>query len=291
MTTADITIVRKGDPAYPTLLAQIADPPAQLYCRGNIQLLNSFCVAVVGTRRISDYGRQATTELAGALAAAGITIISGLALGVDAVAHRAALDIGGTTIAVLGAGVGDDTIGPPSNLPLAHDIIVRGGLIVSEYPVGAPAHPGTFPERNRIISGLSHGVVITEADRDSGSLITAHCALDQNRDVFAVPGSIYWPRSIGTNWLISQGARPVVSATDILDQYQLDTATRQGTVSTDDPLQQDILAILTSEGPATADALASKSGTDAAHTMAALTLLELAGAICRTNGIYSPTHS
>lgn len=275
-----VTTIYKEDARYPQLLSKIADPPQQLYCRGNVSLLGEFCVAVVGTRKASDYGLRACGDIAGGLAAAGVVVVSGLALGVDAAAHRATLDAAGQTIAVLGSGVGDDTMGPPSNIPLAHDILAKGGLIISEYPVGQEASAWSFPQRNRIISGISRGVVVIEADKDSGSLITAKSALDQDRDVFAVPGSIYWPRSVGTNWLITQGARPVSAAKDVLDAYQLEQLPLpEQIVSTRDPLETRILALLRENGPMHQESLVAASDSDASHVMAAITHMELRGDI------------
>ena len=281
----DIVRIDTEDGRYPDLLSRISDPPKRLYCRGDVTLLGSFCVAVVGTRRASDYGKQACRDIAGGLASSGVTVVSGMALGIDAVAHRAALDAKGRTIAVLGAGVGDATMGPRSNVPLAYDILSHGGLIISEYPEGQGASTWTFPVRNRIISGLCRGVLVVEADQESGSLITAKAALDQDRDVFAVPGSIYWPRSAGTNWLIGQGARPVSSAVDILETYQLRQVPLPGTaVSTPDPVQTRILALLRENGPMHLESLASSVDHDASRVMAAVALLELGGAIRHQGG-------
>ena len=282
-----IVAIYKEDDRYPRLLAQIADPPAVLYCRGNLELLDSFCVAVVGTRKASDYGHQACRDITGHLASSGITIVSGLATGIDTAAHRTALDVSGATIAVFGTGIADVDIFPRGNVGLAHEIIDVGGLIVSEYPAGTGGQPWMFPRRNRIISGLSRGVLVIEADKDSGSLITAKSALDQNRDVFAVPGSIYWPRSVGTNWLIQQGARPVVSAIDILQSYQLRQVplpSDSAGVSTQDPVQEKILAILKSDGPMHMDTLAANAGFEVSRVMGAVALLELNGHI-RNQGV------
>jgi DNA processing protein len=266
-------------------LAKISDPPAQLYCRGDVSLLDSFCVAVVGTRKISDYGRQATRDIAGTLASAGVTVVSGLASGVDTAAHRATLEVGGKTIAVFGTGVDDASIFPADNLPLAHEILEKGGLLVSEYEPGTPGQRFTFPARNRIISGLSRGVLVVEADLKSGSLITAKCALDQDRDVFAVPGSIYWPRSVGSNSLIAQGARPVSVAADILECYRLKQIPLPETaVSTEDPVQQSILALLRINGPMHLDAIGANAGFDVPRVMAAVALLELTSAIRHQGG-------
>ncbi|HYU64864.1 MAG TPA: DNA-processing protein DprA, partial [Candidatus Paceibacterota bacterium] len=196
-----INLTRK-DKTYPKLLSQIHQPPKMLYYRGNISLFQTPCLAVVGTRKLTPYGQEATRFLVHDLIKASCTIVSGLALGIDAAAHTAALEAGGNTIAVLGSGIDDESIYPRTNFNLAHKILNHNGLIVSEYPEGTKAQHFTFPARNRIISGLSRGVVVIEADRESGALITAQFALEQNRDVFAIPGSIFAPRSIGTNSLI-----------------------------------------------------------------------------------------
>lgn len=280
---ADILTLSIEDSRYPTLLKRIADPPPHLHCRGNMALLDSFCIGVVGARLASDYGRRAATDLAGQLASNGITVVSGLALGIDAAAHQAALDAHGATIAVLGTGI--ENLWPKENERLGERIIAEGGLVVSEYPGTKPGGKHTFPERNRIISGLSHGIVVVEADRKSGSLITARCALEQDRDVFAVPGSIYWPRSIGTNLLIQQGARPVLTASDILASY----AVRQiplpvEPLSTRDPVQQSILALLRTQGPTHLDAIVATIGEDASRSIAAVALLELQDAIRHSGG-------
>jgi DNA processing protein len=284
-----IITIYKEDERYPRLLAQITDPPKQLYCRGDVSLLNSFCLAVVGTRKISDYGRQACRDIVSHLAVSGVTVVSGLAIGIDAMAHLATLDSKGKTIAVLGTGI--ENLWPKENEALGQRIIDEGSLIVSEYPGTMPGARHTFPIRNRIISGLSRGTLVVEADRESGSLITAKSALDQNRDVFAVPGSIYWPRSIGANWLIQEGARPVMNGSDILQTYQLRNETLPGldeSVSTQDPVQTKILAILNDEGPTHLDAIAIKSGFESSRVMGAIALLELHGRIRHTGaGIYS----
>lgn len=270
----DIVTLYKEDQNYPLLLGQISDPPAVLYCRGNLALLNTFCIGVVGTRKASDYGQQACRDIAGTLASNGITIVSGLAIGIDAIAHHAALENHGNTIAVLGTGI--ENLWPKENEHLGYRIIDEGGLVISEYPDTTPGAPYTFPTRNRIISGLSRGVLVVEADKKSGSLITAKSALHQDRDVFAVPGSIYWPRSVGSNWLIQQGARPVMNAADLLECYTLRQIPLPETaVSTTDPTQQRILTLLHDEGPTRLDVIVDKAGGDPSHIMAALSLLEL----------------
>lgn len=284
MADADITIIRRTDSRYPHLLGQISDPPDTLYCRGNTALLDSFCVAVVGTRNATEYGLRVTADIVGQLATNGITITSGLALGIDAAAHRAAVDAGGHTIAVLGQGVRDAHIGPSSNMPLARDILSHDGLLLSECD-GQDYHAGTFPRRNRIVSGLSRGVLVVEADRKSGSLITAKCALEQNRDVFAIPGSIYWPRSVGANLIIQEGARPVMTATDVLESYKLrQIPLPEQALSTSDPAQECILALLREHGPLHIDALISRSGMESSRILAAVALLELRDCIAHQGG-------
>lgn len=283
-------IVRRTDRHYPDLLARISDPPQQLYCRGNLALLTSFCITVVGTRKASDYGKQATRDLAGNLAAAGVTIVSGLASGIDGIAHRSALDAHGRTIAVFGTGTDDADIFPREHVGLAHDILRADGLLVSEYPPGTTGRRFTFPTRNRIISGLSRATLVIEADMKSGSMITARAALDQNRDVFAVPGSIYWPRSVGSNWLIAQGARPVQTAADILQSYALsqEPLPDLAPLSTEDPVQRAILHLLRENGPMHLDAIIAQCGTDASRTMTMLTMLELRGSVRSSGpGVYT----
>lgn len=206
------------DARYPERLRAINDPPPVLYIRGELRPTDDWAVALVGTRKATSYGREAARTLATDLARAGVTIVSGLARGIDTQAHRGAIDAGGRTLAVLGSGV--DIIYPYENLKLAQDIVQHGALI-SEYPLGAAPEAGNFPPRNRIISGLSRGVIVVEAGEQSGALITAEFAADQGRDVFAVPGSIFQRGSIGTNRLIRDGAAPVLSANDVLEALNL----------------------------------------------------------------------
>jgi len=204
------------DSRYPRLLQEIADPPPALFYRGDPELFTKPSVAVVGARAASNYGIRAAEHIGTGLARAGWVVISGLALGIDSSAHRGALSGPGTTIAVLGCGC--DVVYPRQNTRL-YDTIVRQGLVVSEYPCGTSPEPFRFPARNRIISGLALGVVVIEAAKRSGSLITARLALEQNREVFAVPGSIDSPKSDGTHRLIQQGAKLVRNAEDILEEF------------------------------------------------------------------------
>lgn len=280
-----------GDKNYPKLLAHIADPPKHLYCRGNLDLLNSECIGVVGTRKLTPYGKESAQYITRGLATAGFTIVSGLAMGIDAVAHQTTLDAGSKTIAVLGGGVDDKSIGPQINFKLAMDILKNHGLIISEYPEGFHANEKTFPQRNRIISGLSRGVLIVEADEKSGALITAHCALDQNRDVFAIPGSIFSSRSIGPNDLIKRGAKLVTSVQDIIDEYghNLSIFNKNGNIiSTKNPIDRSIIVILEERGEAIADEIISYMPTlNTSDILSSLSVLEINGLIKRSsNGKY-----
>src|SRR5581483_4699983 len=192
--------------AYPASLRTIGDPPPVLFLRGDLVPADEWAVAIVGTRRATSYGRQVAEQLGGALAQAGVTVVSGLARGIDGCAHRAALAAGGRTIAVLGHGL--DTVYPPEHARLAEEIAASGAL-VSEFPLGTRPDAPNFPRRNRILAGLARATVVVEAGLNSGALITADCALEQGREVFAVPGSILSPSSKGTNALIKDGARPL----------------------------------------------------------------------------------
>ncbi|GEN34117.1 DNA-processing protein DprA [Aneurinibacillus danicus] len=203
---------------YPALLREIPDPPEVLYIIGNKTLLHQPSFAIIGTRKPTAYGKTVARQMARELAERGVTIVSGMARGIDGEAHRGALAGGGSTIAVLGCGV--NIVYPPENRALAMEIRQKG-LIVSEYPPGMEPQRGFFPERNRIISGLSQGVLVVEAASRSGSLITADLAIDQGRDVFAIPGSIHSPKSAGSHWLIQQGAKLTQTIQDILNEYPM----------------------------------------------------------------------
>lgn len=206
-------LVTLGDARYPEMLRGIFDPPAVLFCRGRVDLLGAVNVGVVGTRHPTPYGVAATERLAGDLARAGVTVVSGMARGIDTAAHKAALSVEGMTIAVLGCGV--DIVYPSENRKLAAEIAAKG-LIISEFPMGSTAFPQNFPIRNRIISGLSVGLLVTEGAQYSGSSITARLAMDQNREVFAVPGNITSKMSWGPNLLIKQGAKLVQDWNDVV---------------------------------------------------------------------------
>ncbi len=213
MKDAGAVTVPIADPRYPALLRDIFDPPVLLFARGRVELMSTVCLAVVGTRRPTTYGVAAAERLSGNLSRAGLTIASGMARGIDAAAHRSALGAGGSTVAVLGCGV--DVVYPSENRRLAAEIAEKG-LIVSEFPMGATAFPQNFPIRNRVISGLSVGVLVVEGAQYSGSAITAKLALDQGREVFAVPGNITSKESWGPNLLIKQGAKLVQEWNDVI---------------------------------------------------------------------------
>ncbi|MEI9972456.1 MAG: DNA-processing protein DprA [Ignavibacteriota bacterium] len=208
-------LITMGDPRYPQPLREIFDPPILLFARGRVELLKSLAVAVVGTRRPTPYGLAVAERLAGDLAHAELTIVSGMARGVDTAAHKGTLAVGGDTVAVLGCGV--DIVYPAENRKLAGDLATKG-LIVSEFPMGATAFPQNFPIRNRIISGVSLGVLVVEGAQYSGSAITAKLAMDQGREVFAVPGNITNKLAWGPNLLIKQGAKLVQDWNDVVSE-------------------------------------------------------------------------
>lgn len=272
----NIEYVTRADPIFPVSLAQSeVNPPVVLYYKGNIDIAREPCLAVVGTRRASQYGKYATQKIVGELAEK-FVIVSGLATGIDGYAHTAALEAGGTTIAVLGSGIFNVT--PVSHLKLFDDICKKG-LVVSEYTPDTHASEYTFPQRNRLISGLSKGVLVVEAAAKSGSLITADCALEQGRDVFAVPGDIDKPRSFGTNKLIKEGATAVTQARDIFDFYDIprDTEPKSKSLSLDFS-EQRIMDIL-SQGEMSFDALVQTSGMTVSELNTALSSLMIFGLI------------
>lgn len=293
---AKATIITDSD--YPKLLKQIPDPPPAIYSIGDLSILNlQPAVAIVGSRRASFYGRHAAEILAFDLAARGITVVSGLARGVDQTAHAAALEAGGKTVAILGSGL--DQIYPKENAGLAREIAERG-VLITELPLGTPPLSQNFPFRNRIISGVSLGVVVVEAAERSGSLITARMALEQNREVFAVPGQITSPGSFGPNTLIKDGAKLVHSFIDILDElpdYSRRTGindlvehsleSEQFELFTDDTLTENekkLYSLLDFTAPKHVDELIVESGLDPASLMSSLTALELRQQVRQSSG-------
>ncbi len=288
--TRDCHVVGRKDVAYPGLLSQIYDPPARLFVRGSdLDVLCRPMVAVVGSRSCSGYGRSVARSLAGALVTAGVVVVSGLARGIDSVAHQGALEAGGSTIAVLGCGI--DVVYPVRNRKLAEDIRDTG-LLVSEYPDQTPAAPWRFPARNRIIAGLSLATIVVEASERSGALITADFALESGREVLAVPGEITSSRSVGTNALIRHGATPVGSIPELLAELGLEAETRctGGHSTTRERSAADRrLLDAVAAAPATLDELGRILERDAAALSAHVTELELAGLLEEADGRYRVT--
>lgn len=272
------------DPGYPSLLAQTPDAPPLLFVRGSLAPDDNWSVAMVGTRKASHYGREVARLLATELARNGITVVSGLARGIDGVVHRTALDEGGRTIAVLGSGV--DIIYPPEHRKLA-DAIVENGAMVSDYPLGTQPEAANFPPRNRLISGLSLGTVVVEAGIRSGALITADFALDQGREVFAVPGSILSPGSSGCNRLIRDGAHVVTEASDILEVLQLEQVPEKRAAQLalpETPAEAAILQHLTAE-PQHLDQLARAVDLAVEVVSGTLVMMELKGMVRQVGGL------
>lgn len=274
-----IQVIKSGSAGYPVQLSTIPSPPKQLYVIGAelAALTADICLAVIGSRRVSAYGRAITETLTRELARQGIVIISGLALGVDALAHKAALDAGGKTIAVLPCGL--DRIYPSTNQGLAKRILEQGGAIISEYPEGTDPRREHFIARNRIVSGLAKGVLITEAAQKSGTLHTANFALEQGREVMAVPGNITSPLSAGTNQLIKAGATPVTEADDVLRCLGLKKLHQHQQEIFADNEQEHIILSLIREGHTESDELLQKSGLEPSLFNQTLTMLEITGKI------------
>lgn len=274
-----IKLITFADEAYPKLLKEIPNPPITLYILGELLPQDEMALAVVGSRSCTVYGQQVVHDLVRDLTRASLTVVSGLALGIDALAHRAALQYQGRTIGVLACGV--DVVYPASNRLLAEKIQNGQGAIISELPLGTPPLKHHFPNRNRIISGLSLGTVIIEAATDSGALITARHALEQNRQVYAVPGSIYSPASEGPNNLLKMGAKPVTTTADILEDLNL-TSLQQQIVTAelvgDDEQEQKILDCL-SRVPQHFDQIAKLVALPASSIAATLTIMEMKGKI------------
>ena len=305
-----IKVLTWEDIEYPKLLKEIHDPPHTLFVRGDVYNTNNtecpaghsvlsnnsaghsvlgtnFALAVVGTRMVTNYGRQLVEQIVRPLARAGLVIVSGLALGVDALAHSATLKEQGTTIAVLGGGCDTNTIYPSSNRALAEQIIANGGAVISEYPPKTLSMPYHFPHRNRIISGLSRGTLVLEATEDSGSLITAQQALEQNREVFTVPGDITRDTSKGTNNLLKLGAHPILEANDvlqILDLQNLKNTIIAKKILPDNPLEEQILKYINQE-PIHIDELIEKTNLATEKLSSTLTLMEMKGKVRHIGGM------
>jgi DNA processing protein len=286
----DSHLICIGTPAYPRLLSELPDPPPVLFARGDPTLLHRPQLAIVGSRNPTPIGVETATAFARHLAGAGLVITSGLALGIDAAAHAATLDAGGVTLAVAGTGL--DRVYPAAHQALARRIAATG-LLVSEFPPGTPPRPENFPRRNRIISGLTLGTLVVEATPRSGSLITARYAMEQGREVFAIPGSIHNPQSRGCHQLIRQGAKLVETATDILEELGplagvlTDPEPLPQATPVDDDLPDDDYAVLLNsldDTPLPIDVLAARSGLTPEAVSSMLLILELRGRVASVPG-------
>lgn len=275
----NIRVITGSDPEFPRLLKEITPPAPILYIKGNMDLLNQKVIAIVGTRKATDYGLQVAQDLAAGLSSAGLVIVSGLAFGIDCQAHKTTLENKGNTIAVLGSGL--DLISPRSNHWIAEQILEKDGSIISEFPLGYPASKFTFPERNHIISGLSLGVIVVEAGFKSGALITARAALEQNREVFCVPGNVYSENSRGCNKFISDGARLVTCAEDVLQVLNINRTkariNKQMRTKVHSPATAEEKDILENLGanPVSIDYLAEKTGLAVEKIAAVLGQMEM----------------
>ena len=264
--------------AYPRLLREIYDPPAVLYVRGTLLEEDESALTVVGTRRVTSYGREVTMRLVGDLSSHGVAIVSGLARGVDALAHEAALSAGGRTLAVMACGL--DMVYPTSHTSLARRIVEQGAIL-SDYPLGTKPKPENFPRRNRILAGLTMGTLVVEAPDRSGALITARYAMEEGRDVFAVPGSILSPAGKGTNRLIQDGAKLVMGYEEILEEMHIGTAPRQLTMApvlVEDETEAALLRLLSQE-PTHIDELRRDMGLPMADVSSTLAMMELKGMV------------
>ena len=280
-------LIHYHHPSYPELLRYIPDPPLALFASGNVSLLNDPGVAIVGSRQPTPVGVQIVKNIAGPLAESGITVISGMALGIDGHAHRAALDVQGSSIAVQGCGM--DIVYPARHRSLFHDL-EESGLLISEYPLGYPATQYTFPARNRIVSGLARGVVIVEAAERSGTLITARLAVEQNRELMVVPGSALSAQYAGSHRLLQQGAALVMSAEDVVHCIAPELADALAASRTDPEVESNetpgdsdkLLACVKPESTAV-DEIILESGLTAAEVSSMLIMLELQGTIARSS--------
>jgi len=278
----DRSWISLGDPRYPDALLQTSDPPLLLYLQGRVELLRSRCIAIVGSRNPTAQGADNARAFAEHLGRAGFTVVSGMALGIDGAAHTGALASGSGTIAVVGTGL--DRVYPRAHRDLAHRI-AEAGLLVSEFPLGTPPLAANFPQRNRIIAGLSLGTLVVEAALQSGSLITAAQSVDAGREVFAIPGSIHSPQSRGCHALIKQGAKLVEAADDIIDELAASTAAPASASLLPSPggIRDALLDAMGFE-PASLDALQARTGLPTAELSARLLTLELDGHVARLPG-------
>jgi DNA processing protein len=281
-----IEIIKKSSRDYPKILKEIHNAPKQLYVRGSLPKDHNLNFAIVGTRAASDYGRTLAFKIAKELAELGFNIVSGLALGIDTQAHLGALEGKGKTTAVMGSAIDDNSIYPSENLNLVKKIISLGGAAISEYEPGTKSEIWFFPERNRIIAGLSRGVLVVEAPEKSGALITARLALEQNREVFAIPGSIFSKNSFGANNLIKSGAKMVTSVDDILEELNLTDLKTKKEIKEEENLTEEekiILKIIEKE-PIHTDKICKISKMAAGQVLSIVSVLEIKGIIKNIGG-------
>ncbi len=275
----EIKIIEIKDKGYPQDLKKIKDAPKVLYYIGILPNPDERCLAIVGTRRYSPYGQQVALKMAGELADSGLTIVSGLAPGIDTFSHRAVVEKRKRTIAVLGTGLDEKSIYPQTNLDLSRKIIEHGGCLISELPEGTQGSKFSFPRRNRIISGLSSAVLVIEAKEKSGSLITADCAIKQNKKLFAIPGQIYSSNAAGPNGLIKKGAKLITSSTDVLNELGLQfQQPLQSCAEAENDEEKLILEVLENE-PLHVDKIIEKTKLNASVVATTLALMEISGKV------------
>lgn len=270
---------------FPPLLREIPEPPAKLYLRGSLPVFDAKLLAVVGSRKYTNYGKQVCESLIQGLCGYNICIVSGLAIGIDGIAHRAALDAGLHTLAIPGSGLDDDVLYPRRHKGLAHEILESDGGLLSEYEPDFRATVWSFPKRNRIMAGVTHAVLVIEAGEKSGTLITSRLATDYNRDVFAVPGSIFSESSRGPHMLIRLGATPVTSAEDILEAFSMETTPREAKLPAELSSEETHVLALLSE-PKDRDTLIRALNVDVSHANILLMQMEMRGIIAEQNGIF-----
>lgn len=281
-----VRLILQNEAEYPKLLKEIPQPPFGIYILGNLPSKEKIPLAIVGTRKATSDGKELTRKFSGEIAKRGFAIISGLALGIDAAAHEGCLEAKGLTVAVLGSGL--DRFYPSTNERLAKKILESGGAIISEYPLSSPPLPYRFLERNRIVSGLSRGALVIEAPRESGALVTARYALDQNRDVFVIPGPISHPNYIGSNQLIRQGAALVTRSEEILEAFGIEAASEKSTAHNfETPEEKFIFETLVKlSSPATVDKIIEMTKLNAIVVNQTLTVLTIKNIVKETMGGY-----
>lgn len=272
---------------YPRGLREIPHIPKKLYIRGTLPPDDAICLAVVGSRNYTHYGREACEKIIRELRGYPIVIVSGLALGIDSIAHKSALDAGLTTVAIPGSGLDPKVLYPRTNHALAERIVASGGALISEFEPDFKATPYSFPQRNRLMAGISRGILIIEAGEQSGTLITARLGTEYNRDVFAVPGPIFSKNSLGSNWLLKQGAIPTTSGNDILEEWGFANESKSDErkvklFETCSPEEQSLIELLAE--PLSKDELAQKSGLPIHKLNAVLSLMEIKGLVRETMG-------